>query len=61
MYKVINVMASVCLLVIGLSACGDNDNNQTVSITPPTSEPTSDCFWQGPYVIDNPRTNFAFP
>lgn len=61
MYKVMNVIASVCLIALGLSACGNDDNNQNTSVLPPTPEPMSDCFWQGPYVIDNPKTNFAFP
>lgn len=59
MYKAINFIASLCLITVGLSACGDNSSEENVTITPPVE--TSDCFWQGPYVKENPATNFAFP
>lgn len=59
MYKAIHYLASLCLLTVGLSGCG-NDSNEQVTINPPPAE-TSDCFWQGPYVKENPATNFAFP
>lgn len=59
MYKAFNFIASLCLITVGLSACGDNSNDDVVSIPPPVE--TSDCFWQGPYVRENPATNFAFP
>ena len=60
MYKTVNVMASWCLIAMGLSACGNDENNQTTSTNPP-EEVMSDCFWQGPYSIDDPKTNFAYP
>ncbi len=59
MYRAINYLASLCLLTISLSACNNDSSNETV-LTPPPTE-TSDCFWQGPYVKENPATNFAFP
>ena len=62
MYKTLNLLASMCLITIGLSACGGGDNQATTIISPDTpKDVNSDCFWQGPYVIDDPKTNFAYP
>ncbi|QER39656.1 hypothetical protein F2A31_07985 [Acinetobacter suaedae] len=60
MYKAFNYyLASLCLLTVSLSGCGNNSDDQ-LTLAPPPAE-TSDCFWQGPYVRENPETNFAFP
>ena len=44
-----------------LTAC--NDDNETTVIIPDTNEPedVGGCFWGGPYSIDNPESNFAYP
>jgi len=60
MFKTINFIACLSLMTFGLSACGNNSNEEVGLVTPPVAE-TSDCFWQGPYVIENPETNFAYP
>lgn len=61
MYKTLNLVASMCLVAIGLSACGGGEDQTGVAIPETPQEVNNDCFWQGPYVIDNPKTNFAFP
>ncbi|WP_089603871.1 hypothetical protein [Acinetobacter piscicola] len=59
MYKTVNYFASICLIAMGLSACGNDNDNQTTVISTPIA--TSDCFWQGPYLKENSATNFAYP
>ena len=45
-----------------LSACGDDDDTFT-TVVPDSNLPEANnsCFWGGPYSIDNPASNFAYP
>ncbi len=56
-------LASAITISIGLlTACGD-DNETTTTIIPDNNSPqdVEGCFWGGPYSIDNPESNFAYP
>ena len=46
-----------------LTACNDDDNENITTIIPDTNLPEEgdSCFWGGPYNIDNPDSNFAYP
>jgi len=55
-------LTSAMIVSIGLlTAC--NDDNETTVIIPDTNVPedVEGCFWGGPYSIDNPESNFAYP
>ena len=57
-------LTSTIIISIGLlAACGDDDNGLTTTIIPDPNLPEEDssCFWGGPYSIDNPESNFAYP
>lgn len=60
MYKILNLVASICLISIGLNAC-KNEKNMVVINQETPDDIKNDCFWQGPYVISDPETNFAYP
>ena len=55
-------LTSAIIVSVGLlAACGD-DNETTVTIPDPNPpEGIEACFWGGPYSIDNPDANFAYP
>lgn len=42
-----------------LSACGGEKSQSNTTASSDIA--TSNCFWQGPYSIDNPASNFAYP
>ena len=56
-------LTTAMIVSIGLlTACGDDDNDLTTTIIPDTNPDKGDsCFWGGPYSIDNPDSNFAYP
>ena len=57
-------LTTAMIVSIGLlTACGDDDNGLTTTIIPDTNVPEDieGCFWGGPYSIDNPESNFAYP
>lgn len=39
MYKAINFIASLCLITVGLTGCGDDSNDEIITVTPPHAEP----------------------
>lgn len=50
---------TMVMLVTGLAACGgENSDSATVTAAEPR---LSTCFWNGPYVKENPAANFAYP
>lgn len=53
------IVLSTCTLLI---ACGaDDKDNKKYQATPELPNPEANCFWGGPYSIDNPDSNFAYP
>lgn len=44
------------LVLVGCSGGHDNSDEGQAAVTP-----SSDCFWVGPYVKENPAFNFAYP
>ncbi|MCH2040904.1 MAG: hypothetical protein MK185_09740 [Saccharospirillaceae bacterium] len=60
-------IANFVLATALLSACGSDDNNSSSNANNNQSQvdspvfATSSCFWQGPYSIENPKSNFAYP
>ena len=48
-------------LISSLIACGGESSSSSASPAEKSSFKTSSCFWQGPYSIDNPASNFAYP
>lgn len=55
-------LTGAMIISIGLLTACNDDNETTVSI-PDTNLPedVEGCFWGGPYSIDNPESNFAYP
>ena len=50
---------TMVMLVTGLAACGgENSDSSPVTAVEPR---LSTCFWNGPYVKENPAANFAYP
>ena len=57
-------LTSLIITSMGLlTACGLNDHENITTIVPDVSVPdvANSCFWGGPYNIDNPDANFAYP
>lgn len=57
-------LASAIIISMGfLTACDDDDNDNFTTTIPDGNVPedVEGCFWGGPYNIDNPEANFAYP
>tara|TARA_R110002124_G_scaffold287214_1_gene471286 strand:+ start:2401 stop:3783 length:1383 start_codon:yes stop_codon:yes gene_type:complete len=57
-------LTSAIIISMGfLTACDDDDNDNITTTIPDSnvSEDVEGCFWGGPYNIDNPKANFAYP
>lgn len=58
----LNIKGPMLALVTAMSliGCGSSDDEVVLDLGDDSVE-ASDCFWVGPYTIDNDETNFAFP
>ena len=56
-----NWIKAAALAAGALSLIGCGSDNETSVIDDRASEYGEDCFWVGPYLKENPETNFAYP
>lgn len=58
--KKLTLTTAIIISMGFLTACDDDDNDND-NITTTIPEDVEGCFWGGPYNIDNPAANFAYP
>ncbi len=61
-YKKSLMLISAASLLMACGADKSNNNDHTSPDLPPKIiNPEANCFWGGPYNVDNPDSNFAYP
>lgn len=59
-FKRLTLTSAIIISMGFVTACNDDDNdNDKIATSIP--EDVEGCFWGGPYNIDNPKANFAYP